>query len=45
MAPKFDLPLENLTWRVSLSDKWRLKDWTGSLQLQQEEVVPRAADR
>ena len=42
VAPKFDLPLENLTWRVSLSDKWRLKQWTGSLQLQQEEVVPRA---
>ena len=42
VAPKFDLPLENLTWRVSLSDKWRLKDWTGSLQLQQDEVVPRA---
>ena len=42
VAPKFDLPLENLTWRVSLSDKWRVKHWTGSLQLQQEEVVPRA---
>jgi hypothetical protein len=43
VAPKFDLPLENLTWRVSLSDKWRLKDWTGSLQLQQDEVVASAA--
>jgi hypothetical protein len=42
VAPKFDLPLENLTWRVSLSDKWRVKEWAGSLQLQQEEVVPRA---
>jgi hypothetical protein len=42
VAPKFDLPLENLTWRVSLGDKWRLKNWTGSLQLQQEEDVPRA---
>jgi hypothetical protein len=42
VAPKFDLPLENLTWRVLLGDKWRLKKWTGSLQLQQEEVVPRA---
>ena len=39
VAPKFDLPLENLTWRVCLSDKWRLKNWTGSLQLQQDEVV------
>ena len=37
VAPKFDLPLENLTWQVSLSDKWRLKNWTGSLQLQQED--------
>lgn len=43
VAPKFDLPLENLTWRISLSDKWRLKDWTGSLQLQQDEVAQRAA--
>jgi hypothetical protein len=42
VAPKFDLPLENLTWRVWLSDKWRLKHWSGSLQLQQEEIVPRA---
>jgi hypothetical protein len=42
VAPRFDLPLENLTWRVSLSDKWRLKDWTGSLQLQPDEVVPHA---
>jgi hypothetical protein len=42
VAPKFDLPLENLTWRVSLSDKWRLKNWTGSLQLQQDEVVASA---
>ena len=42
VAPKFDLPLENLTWHVSLSDKWRLKNWTGSLQLQQAAIVPRA---
>jgi hypothetical protein len=39
LAPKFDLPLENLTWRVSLSEKWQLKHWSGSLQLQQEEIV------
>jgi hypothetical protein len=42
-APKFDLPLENLTWRVSLSDQWELKHWSGSLQLEQEEVVPQTA--
>jgi hypothetical protein len=42
VAPKFDLPLENLTWNVSLSEKWRLKNWSGSLQLQEEQVVPRA---
>jgi hypothetical protein len=39
LAPKFDLPLENLTWRVFLNDKWSLKKWDGSLQLQQQEVV------
>jgi hypothetical protein len=37
-APKFDLPLENITWRVSLSDKWHVNHWTGSLQLEQEEL-------
>jgi hypothetical protein len=40
LAPKFDLPLENLTWRVSLSEKWKLKSSAGSsFQLQQEEIV------
>lgn len=43
IAPKFDLPLENITWRVSLGDKWRLQKWTGSLQLQQEEWLPPTA--
>jgi hypothetical protein len=43
LAPKFDLPLENLTWRVSLSEKWKITHWTGSLQLQQEEIVPQTA--
>jgi hypothetical protein len=43
LAPKFDLPLENITWRVSLSDKWDLKHWNGSLQLQQNEDVAQAA--
>ena len=39
LAPKFDLPLENISWRVSLNQKWRVENWSGSLQLQQEEVV------
>jgi len=39
LAPKFDLPLENLTWRVFLNDKWLVKKWSGSLQLQQQEIV------
>lgn len=39
LAPKFDLPLENLTWRVFLNDKWQVKKWSGALQLQQQEVV------
>jgi len=37
-APKFDLPLENIVWRVSLSEKWRIAKWSGSLQLAQEET-------
>jgi hypothetical protein len=43
VAPKFDLPLENLVWRISLNDKWKLADWSGSLQLQQDELIPQAA--
>jgi hypothetical protein len=38
-APKFDLPLENITWRVSLGEKWKVKNWSGSLQLQQIETA------
>jgi hypothetical protein len=40
-APKFDLPLEDITWRVYLNEKWKLKNWTGSLQLQQDQIVAR----
>jgi hypothetical protein len=40
LAPKFDLPLENITWQLSLSDKWRVRHWSGSLQLEQQQVVP-----
>ena len=43
LAPKFDLPLENLTWRVFLNDKWQVKKWSGALQLQQQEVVAQGA--
>ncbi len=42
-APKFDLPLENITWHVFLNEKWQLKKWTGSLQMQGEQVVSRAS--
>jgi hypothetical protein len=41
LAPKFDLPLENVTWRVYLNEKWQLKNWTGTLQLQDEQILPR----
>lgn len=43
LAPTFDLPLENITWRVALNDKWKLKNWDGSLELQNEEVVTQPA--
>ena len=43
LAPKFDLPLENISWRVSLSEKWRLKDWSGSLQFQEERLASQPA--
>jgi hypothetical protein len=43
LGPKFDLPLENITWRVHLNDKWKVTRWTGSMQLQDETVVPAEA--
>jgi hypothetical protein len=43
LAPKFDLPLENIVWRVYLSEKWQVKKWMGTLQLQKQEIVPRTA--
>ena len=33
LGPKFDLPLEDITWQVFLNDKWELRDWEGTLQL------------
>jgi len=45
LAPKFDLPLENITWRVWLGDKWqvKLKPGSGYLQLQEQAVKSPAA--
>ena len=40
LAPKFDLPLEDITWKVALNEKWRLKHWEGALQLQEEAENP-----
>ena len=46
VGPKFDLPLEDITWRVFLNEKWELKHWKGSLQLSDEKTVvqPEAVD-
>ena len=43
LAPNFDLPLENVSWRVALGDQWNVKHWSGSLQLAREELLPAAA--
>jgi hypothetical protein len=43
LAPRFDLPLENVVWRVCLSEKWDVKDWSGAFQLQLQEVASTAA--
>jgi hypothetical protein len=40
LAPQFDLPLENITWRVYLNEKRKVNQWSGSLQLQEQNVVP-----
>ncbi len=42
LAAKFDLPLENIIWRIFLNEKWKITKWTGSLQLQQDEIVARS---
>ena len=33
LGPKFDLPLEDITWQVFLNEKWQVQDWKGTLQL------------
>jgi len=33
LGPKFDLPLEDITWQVFLNEKWKVTDWNGTLQL------------
>lgn len=33
LAPRLDLPLENITWTVQVDDTWTLQDWDGSLEL------------
>jgi hypothetical protein len=43
LAPKFDLPLEDISWRVHLGEKWELKKWTGTLQLEREQLAAGAA--
>lgn len=38
LAPKFDLPLENITWRVHLNEKWEVKRWAGTMQFADERL-------
>ncbi len=38
-GPRFDLPLEGISWQVYLNEKWRLTDWTGTLQLEENTEV------
>ena len=33
-GPRFELPLENIQWRVFLNNKWQLRRWGGTLELQ-----------
>src|SRR5215510_16055341 len=38
LAPKFDLPLENISWRVYLNDKRHVKNSKATLQLAEQQV-------
>lgn len=42
-APAFELPLENVTWRVSLPDGMRLAGWSGDLVRRENAEEPAAA--
>ena len=43
-GPQFDLPLENISWRVYVSDQWKVHYWKSTLQLVTDirNVVPEA---
>ncbi len=43
LGPKFDLPLEDITWQVFLNEKWKLKEWSGTLQLVEAREVAGAS--
>jgi len=43
LGPKFDLPLEDITWQVFLNEKWQVKDWKGTLQLVEAHPVASSA--
>jgi hypothetical protein len=43
LAPKFDLPLENILWRVHLNEKWQVRNWGGTMQLAEQKTVPASA--
>jgi hypothetical protein len=40
LAPKFDLPLENISWRVYLNEKWQVRNWSGTMQLVEQVLAP-----
>ena len=33
VGPQFDLPLEDISWRIYVPEEWKIKDWRSSLQL------------
>jgi hypothetical protein len=39
LGPAFDLPLENITWRVYVPPTWKVKDWQSTLQLRSQSIV------
>jgi len=39
LGPSFDLPLENITWRVFVPENWDVTDWDSTLQLRDQRLV------
>lgn len=43
-GPRFDLPLQNITWRLYLPDSWQVRHWSGLWQKIDEPIAETGKD-